>query len=361
MRRWLFLGLILSILALLGLGGYRLWERGWLPANQAADDWFEAKGEQTVLVQLPSDDGHHQNRMEWWYYNGHLETTSGKRYTFHYAMFLIHELAVHTVAHVSLTDHQRGLHFTDQTRTVGNPSRGTQNGFDFTLGDWRMTGSGGDDRLRVSSDEFSFNLELSEGAPPVMQGGTGLLDFDYAGESYYYSRPRMPVSGSLKVGELVEEVTGVAWFDHQWGDFDVFLLGWSWFAIQLEDGTDIMLYELFDRGGLPVLRSGSSTRDGQTRVLAGSDFQARVLEYWVSETTGIRYPIAWSIEIPDQGMSLRVTPLLRESEFDGRTTAYVVYWEGGVEISGSHQGRGFVELSGFGKPTSAPAAEPVVN
>ncbi len=317
------------------------------PANEASDDWFEAKGKPQVRVELPRDDAHHDSFMEWWYYNGHLESERGNQYSFHFTVFLVDNLTTHTVWHLSFVDHQTGRHYAEQKRSTGNPSRGIQNGFDFNLGNWRMTGGGGEDRLRVLTTDFSFNLELTEGAPPVMQGGTGLLDFGLAGESYYYSRPRMPITGTLKVGDLVEPVTGVAWFDKQWGDFEILGLGWSWFGIQLDDGTDIMLYELFDKGGLPVLRSGSSTRDGVTSVLSGDDFKVDVKDEWVSEATGIKYPIEWVVEIPDEDIRVNVTPIIRESEFDGRITAYVVYWEGAVKVTGSHQGRGFVELSGF--------------
>lgn len=339
--------LVFILLLVLGYTVYVFWDRGMFPANEASDDWYEVKGDPQVRVELPRDDAHHNNLMEWWYYNGHLEGEDGKQYSFHFAVFLVDTLTTHTVAHVSFTDHQTGRHFAEQKRATGNPSRGIQNGIDFNLGDWRMTGGGGDDRLRVLTQDFSFHLELAEGAPPVMQGGVGLLDFGLAGESYYYSRPRMPISGTLKVGERVESVSGVAWFDHQWGDFEILGLGWSWFAIQLDDGTDIMLYELFDKGGLPVLRSGSSTRDGVTRVLSGDDFKAIVTDEWVSEKTGTRYPMEWDVEIPDEGVRVTVTPVVRESEFDGRVTSYVVYWEGAVKVAGSHRGRGFVELSGF--------------
>ena len=344
----MIVGSLVSILLLVfGFVAYALWDGGMFPANEASEDWFEVKGRPQVMVELPRDDAHHDNLMEWWYYNGHLESEDGNQYSFHFTVFLVDTLSTHTVTHVSFVDHQTGRHYAEQKRSAGNPSRGIQNGFDFNLGDWQMTGGGGEDRLRVLTKDFSFNLELTEGVPPVMQGGTGLLDFGLAGKSYYYSRPRMPITGTLKVGDLVEKVSGVAWFDKQWGDFEILELGWSWFAIQLDDGTDIMLYELFDKGGLPVLRSGSSSRDGVTRVLTGDDFKATVKDEWVSEKTGIKYPIEWVVEIPYGNFDLHVTPVIRESEFNGRVTAYVVYWEGPVKVAGSHAGRGFVELSGF--------------
>ena len=52
----------------------------------------------------------------------------------------------------------------------------------------------------------------------------------------------MDATGSLTLGDETFDVTGTAWFDHQWGDFiAVGGGGWDWFAINLDDGTDLML------------------------------------------------------------------------------------------------------------------------
>ncbi len=346
------------LISALGYGTFDLWQRGLLPANQAAEDWYEAKSTQEVLVQLPRDDAPHTDYMEWWYYNGHLDAENGNRYSFHFAVFLINEMATHTVAHVSLLDQQTGKHYTDQKRTTGNPSKGTENGFDFALGDWHMAGSDGNDKLRVVTSDFSFNLRLRQSAPAVFQGGTGLLDFQLAGQSYYYSRPRMEIEGAIKAGDDIQKVQGLAWFDHQWGDFRVKQLGWDWFALQLDDGSDLMIYQLFDTSGLPVLRSGTYAKGGVTQVLGDADFKVTVNGHWVSGTTGIRYPADWTIDVPQQGISLRIAPVSADSEFDGRVTSYTVYWEGSVKVAGTHSGRGFVELSGYQKDSAAAAPEP---
>ena len=341
--------LSLVLLAAAGYGIYHLWQKGVLPANQASEDWYEAKSAQRLLVQLPRDDAPHSNAMEWWYYNGHLDAENGSHYSFHFVVFLVNQLATHMVAHVSLLDQQTGAHYTDQKRTTGTTPKGEGSTFELDLGDWHMSGRYGEDRLRVVTPDFSFNLRLRQSAPPVFQGGAGLLDFELAGQSYYYSRPRMDIDGVLKVNNDIHSVKGLAWFDHQWGDFEVNQLGWDWFALQLDDGADIMIYQLFDTGGLPVLRSGTYTKDGVTKVLSGADFKIVATGRWVSPRTGIGYPMGWTIDLPAQAVSLKVAPVSADSEFDGRTTSYKVYWEGAVRISGTQGGRGFVELSGYRK------------
>jgi predicted secreted hydrolase len=168
----------------------------------------------------------------------------------------------------------------------------------------------------------------------------------------------MEIEGAIKAGDDIQKVQGLAWFDHQWGDFRVKQLGWDWFALQLDDGSDLMIYQLFDTSGLPVLRSGTYAKGGVTQVLGDADFRVTVHGHWVSGTTGIRYPADWTIDVPQQGISLRIAPVSADSEFDGRVTSYTVYWEGSVKVAGTHSGRGFVELSGYQKDSAAAAPEP---
>ncbi|MCB1770775.1 MAG: hypothetical protein KDJ31_13925 [Candidatus Competibacteraceae bacterium] len=351
-RRMVFL----SLLALVGLlwGLHELWRQGLLPVNQTAADGYEVTYTATEQVKLPEDDAPHPHYMEWWYYSGHLWGSDQRRYSFHYALFVINSLATWTVAHASFLDQASGRHYTAQRRTAGKPTTDRPGQFAFQLGDWRMAGGDGRDTLQVNDPKFTLNLSLESREPPVLQGGTGLLDFQQAGSSYYYSRPRMRATGMAGLPGQMQQVTGQVWFDHQWGDFRPAALGWNWFALQLDNGANVMLYDLFDRNGKTVLRSGTYTLHGETVVLTDADFRLAATGQWTSPQTGATYPMGWTIVLPAQGINVTVTPVIKNSEFDGRTTSYLVYWEGAVTISGSHPGLGFVELSGYLQEPGAP-------
>lgn len=333
----------------------------WDHGSQRTADAFAVSGQASpatrVLVRLPEDDAPHQNYIEWWYYNSHLRAADGREFSFHYVFFLVNSVFSYTVAQTSLTDHQTGKHYTAQKETAGNPSAGTVRAFDFVLGDWVMAGSDGRDTLKVATADFAFDLRLTNVGPTVFQGGTGLLDFGQAGSSYYYSRPRMNVEGKLKFGTRSVPVTGVSWFDHQWGDFQTGALGWDWFALQLDDGADVMLYRLRDRHDTPVLYSGTYTRNGVTEVLTESDFNAESTASWRSKRTGISYATAWRVRIPRYTIDLKITPISQDCEMDARTTTYNTYWEGAVRLNGSHGGRGFLEVSPGGPSRPQAAAD----
>ena len=301
-------------------------------------------------IRLPADDAPHTTGMEWWYYNGHLQGAGGARFAYHVAIFLYDGMVRHTVFHAALTDLRTGKRYTRQIRTAGLPSDKNLPGYSFDYQGWRVSGSGGNHVVSIQEKDFALDLVLKDAAPPVLHqaAGTatpGVLDFGPGGVSYYYSRPRMQASGTVDVGGTRLPVQGDVWFDHQWGDFDGGGLAWNWFALQLDDGADVMLYQLFSGKGEPILTMGTVTRNQVTTPLSAADVGLRPVGAWASPRTGIRFPAEWELSLP-MG-TVRVRPVQADSEFDARQTTFNVYWEGAVRVSGAVQGKGFVEMSGY--------------
>lgn len=337
---------LIFLIFISGIGAWFFYEIMYI---KPADDWFETKATTSSKVLLPKDDAPHQAKMEWWYYNGHLTTESGKQYSFHYTAFIVTDLISHLVKHVSLSDHQTGQRFTDQRRTTVGVDfvSSASDRFDFKMDNWAMSGGNGHDQLNVTTDHFSFNLSLTSTLPPVLHGNEGIILLDQAGSSYYYSRTRMAISGTVKIGKRAEAVKGMAWFDHQWGDFTTNQLSWDWFSLQLDNGEDVMIYQLRDKTNQPVLYTGSITRNGITEILSDKDFTLVPGEKWVSKKTGHTYPISWTIHIPKKNIKIKTRGMIASSEFDARLTTYNAYWEGAVKIEGSHTGKGFMELYSY--------------
>jgi predicted secreted hydrolase len=308
---------------------------------------FKSNTETHSLIALPEDDAPHPFKMEWWYYNGHLLTPSGKKYSFHDSLFLINSGMSQMVNHVSLTDHQSGQHYIDQRSTAGNLSVGTVNRFDFTTDHWSLAGGNGVDKLIATTPDFSFNIDLTSTQTPVFHGKDGVISLGAAGSSYYYSRTRMAIVGTLNINGQSESVTGLAWFDHQWGDFSTTQLSWDWFSLQLDNQSDVMIYQLRDKANQPILYTGSYTKDGNTEILSSKDFTLTKGQQWHSSKTDINYPIAWKIVIPSKNMDLSTHSINNDSEFDASLTSYNVYWEGAIKVTGSHTGVGFMELNGY--------------
>ena len=190
----------------------------------------------------------------------------------------------------------------------------------------------------------------------------GFIDFGPAGGSYYYSRARSEASGTLLVDGREEAVEGTAWFDHQWGDFiAVGGGGWDWFAVNLDDGTDLALSLVRDRdGGYPLVYGTLATPDGRRRHLPGTAFTVHATGQWRSPRTGAEYPAGWRIEIPSEDLEIELIPTVADQELDTTATTGVLYWEGSQRVVATHLGnviggQGYVELTGYGRgPSDGP-------
>jgi predicted secreted hydrolase len=233
------------------------------------------------------------------------------------------------------------------------------------IGDWSAAAAPGGwpVRLRAGDGELGLDLALLPGKPPVLHGDQGLSrkSAEPGNASYYYSLTRMPVSGTVWAGGAAFPVDGLAWMDREWSTsaLGADLVGWDWFALQLDDGRELMLYRLRQRdGGVASTSQGTLVaRDGTTRALERDAVEVEVLDRWTSPRDGTRYPIRWRLRVPIAGLDLVVTPLLLDQELD----VAVRYWEGAVRVEGQAEGRpvgggGYVELVGYARAEGATEA-----
>jgi len=347
-------------------------------------------------VQLPADDAPHQRLTEWWYYTGHLQAADGSRYGFEFVVFRAQrgDFPVSWASHLAVTD-ERGQTFYYAQRSEVGPQvdvRATlssgPDAFAFAVGGgppaaasstpWVMRGGDGHDQLAASLSPpeaavagalggLGLRLTLDARKPAILHDGDGWIDFGVAGGSYYYSRTRLSASGELSLGSRTLQVSGEAWFDHQWGDFiAVGGGGWDWFAVNLDDGSDLTLSLVRDRDGTYPLVYGTYVRpDGTSEHLARDAFSVSVLGSWTSQRTGTRYPSGWRLEVPGAGLMVTLRPTVADQELDTRATTGVVYWEGSQVVSATRAGsplggQAYVELTGYGpgggSSTAAPSA-----
>ncbi len=318
---------------------------------------LEARPTPTLApVSLPADDAPHDVLTEWWYYTGHLQAPAGRSYGFELVFFQSRRDALPAIyaAHFAVTD-AAGQRFRYDQRFVTGSRAKVGPGYAISLGDWSLGGANGADGLRAAMNEYAIDLSLRSLKPAVLHNGSGIISFSAAGDSYYYSRTRSEVSGTLEDHGERLPVTGIAWMDHQWGNFiGTAEGGWDWFSVQLEDQTELMLFNLRSPEGSPAggYASFIDARGEQTTLPAGS-YATESLGQWTSPHTGITYPSGWRLRTTSPALELTLTPLLKDQELDTRGTTGVTYWEGASAVSGTAGGRpiagkAYVELVGYG-------------
>lgn len=154
----------------------------------------------------------------------------------------------------------------------------------------------------------------------------------------YRTYPRVRVTGRSEAGA---NLVGRAWVDHQWGDTSWFehhetgtLLGWDWFGITLDDGSDwLVTVHRGIRSGEPVC-GHVSTRDRHGNWRRSHDITLTPTRHWVSPRTRTRHPVAWTIELPKLNARFKFEPLADDQEVFTSNGARSV-WEGVGTITGA--------------------------
>jgi predicted secreted hydrolase len=309
--------------------------------------------------QFPRDHFEHQDfRTEWWYYTGNVFDRAGKRFGFELVFFRQGERhatgnkSAFTVqdlylAHAALTD-AAGKHFwyDERLNRAGPGVAGAS--FDKRRvwnGNWSSQWSGETQTLDALTDHFRLHLNLEPETPPVIQGENGISQ-KAAGKgraSHYVSFPLLRVSGTIGA----TEVTGRAWMDHEWFTEQLApdQVGWDWFSVQLDDRTELMLFELRHKDGSIDPYSSGTLIDpqGNPHHLRRGEFSLQPLSKWR------KYPVQWRIQVPSWHIDVTAGAVLPDQELRGAAGG-TRYWEGAVDFSGSQHGVGYLEMTGYEAP-----------
>ncbi len=331
-------------------GGKAPWPGPFTPASGATPT--------PAPVAFPRDEAPHPSLTEWWYYTGHLVADDGAKYGFESVIFqsIRNNIPAYYAAHAAVTDHQRGEFRYDQRtqQTAADQLSGaTDKGFDLRMGDWAWRGLNGTDHVATTAPGYALALDLTATKGPALHRG-GFIDYGPAGSTYYYSRTRLAVTGTIEDNGARKTVTGEAWFDHQWGNFlTVTAGGWDWFSANLADGSDFTVY-LIRGAGQQILGSLGTfvAADGVVTDIPFDQIAIAALDRWTSPHTGVVYPARWQVKLPGHGLDLTWTPVIDDQELDVRQSTGNIYWEGEVTIGGTRNGtpiggEGYVELTGY--------------
>lgn len=325
---------------------------------------------------FPADHGAHPGfRTEWWYFTGNVFDDDARHYGFELTIFRIalgapdpvaRESALATnavwMAHLTVTDTARRRFQAAERLSRGagglagaRPSDAIGAPIVVSVEDFSIAFRGDTVTLAASDGGFGIDLELS-GLERIVAQGNGGLDAkgpEPGNASYYFSAPRLAARGEIRSADAAPvAVEGAAWMDREWSTSALSpnVEGWDWFALQLDDGRDLMFYRLRGRdGGTSPFSGGSmSSAGGDVERLDAGSVELVATRQWNSRATNVAYPVAWRMTIPDEDLTLEIRPRLDDQELD----LSVRYWEGAVTVSGTASGEpidgvGYLELAGY--------------
>jgi predicted secreted hydrolase len=198
--------------------------------------------------------------------------------------------------------------------------------------------------LIASGADFGYTLRLDADRPLVLQGDAGYSRKSQRGQaSYYFSQPFFTATGSVTIDGKAAGVTGQAWMDREWSSQPLASdqTGWDWFSLHLNKGEKLMLFRLRQADGDNYCSGNWISPDGSSRQLLPA--QITMTPTALTEVEGRKLPTAWRIEIPELSLAIQ-SRALNEKSWMGTSFPY---WEGPIDFGGSHDGVGYLEMTGY--------------
>ncbi|MBL6982515.1 MAG: hypothetical protein ISR58_15150 [Anaerolineales bacterium] len=378
-RSKLFLGILL--IALVGLAlAWRI-TRGAESPPQTSSANFLSNTESPTNFQraegprqwdFPEDFGPHPDyQTEWWYYTGNLQSENGERFGYQLTFFrraLLPENSPQErdsawaadqvyMAHFALTDISTKEHYAFErfTRGAAGLAGAQANPYQVWLENWEVTlTNDGEYLIKAGQNDISIELILKDAKGPIFHGDQGYSQKgpEKGNASYYFSQTRLESQGIVQVAGEIFQVAGLSWMDHEFGTSALSegQVGWDWFSIQLEEDSELMVFQIRRAdGSIDPFSSGTwINAGGKTTQLDRDQFQIQVLDTWQSDTSGGEYPAKWNLVIPSLNLKLEIEPFVVDQEMN---VSYA-YWEGAVKVSGSVdgesvKGNGYLEMTGY--------------
>ncbi|MCU7555650.1 carotenoid 1,2-hydratase [Alteromonas sp. ASW11-19] len=307
---------------------------------------------------LPGDHrSHDAYQLEWWYLTLVLNDDQGEPFAAQFTLFRLltgpdnsdWSTAQTYMAHVSVHS-QRHHWFGERFARGGVGNAGIEEKpFAAFMDDWRWQATSHE--LFPSTLSFSpaagvqLTLDLTQHGPYAMHGDNGYSEKSADGRfrSYYYSQPFIQASGTLTLPSGQHSVSGNGWFDHEWTSAlaDQDALGWDWFSLHLDNGDKIMAFRMHVNDATPYVTGTYVTREGQSHHLDSNDIDLQPTA--TLSVAGRTMPLNWHMVIPSEQVDIQLIPF----KTDQYNRAQFPYYEGRMQVSGTHAGSGFMELTGY--------------
>lgn len=344
-----------------------------LPVAFAQDNFWQT-AQPNYRFNFPRDEASHPDyRIEQWSYSGQLSASAGRRFGYQLkfiragvsykpdnpSRWAVRDLFVTQLAVTDVDGQQFKTAERINRAGIGWAGAATE-GFRLWNDDWEARQDKTMTLLRAieSEDGIGLELALEAGRAPVAHGEDGVFQkgFLALNASHFYSLPRMPARGVLLFDGQRFEVSGTSQLDHEFGTsfLEEGQAGWDYFLIELEDGSDLLIYQLrlTDGSRDQYFIATLINADGSRESLKSDEFAMQTLARWTSPASGGNYPVQWRVKIPGRQIELEAKAAMDNQEFQAAQSIGVTYWKGLIDVSGKRNGqpisgKGFLEMTGY--------------
>ncbi len=313
--------------------------------------------ERGIDLQFPRDHAAHpEYRIEWWYVTANAVSQTGEPIGLQWTLF---RSALKPNENDGWTSPQLWMghaavttkhdHFSTERLSrggIGQAGAEINGTFEAWIDDWHLSGM--DDyskmSMRATSPEFAYDVELTANGPLVFHGDNGFSVKSSAGQaSYYYSQPFYDLGGTLEIEDQTYQITGHAWLDREWSSqpLSETQTGWDWFSLSFDDGTKMMGFSLRQTKGENFVSGTWIEPDGTTTMLGPETLSLTPISRTSEGAPSL--PTVWTVSVPSQDVNVTAKALNSNSWM----ATSIKYWEGPVVVEGSHNGVGYLEMTGY--------------
>ena len=309
-------------------------------------------------------------RQEWWYLTATLTTEDGQSLASQWTLFRRTVDDKHWYfAHAALADTKsHNTAYRNGREEFGNVNISTEP-FKATIDDWQWQSTSTllparlvygsavgsitseadsliNEKAVVTATEnhWQVELNLSTKQDYFLQGENGfsLKHPSLNIASHYYSQPFIEVTGKVYWQGKWQKVTGQAWFDREWASqmLGQDQQGWDWFSLRLNENIALMVFRVRSDSE-DFFYASIMARNGEIRSIASHEIS--LISHNYNAASDSPYPQSFSLVIAREGIDIKVQ-VVNEQQI---MRFGIEYFEGMVTFSGSHQVRGFVEMTGY--------------
>ena len=302
--------------------------------------------------QFPQDHGPHPFfRIEWWYVTAVMTGEDGETYGAQWTLFRNairptgRDDAQIWLGHAAVSTPEGHFHAERLARGGTGQAEVSASPLRAVIEEWAMEGNDPNAvRVTAQGTDFAYDLGLNADRPFVAQGIDGFSQKSPSGlASHYYSQPFYEVTGTITIPGGTVRVTGNAWMDREWSSqpLEPTQTGWDWISLHLDGGEKLMGYRLRDNSGDDYVVGTWIAEDGTPAPLAPGELTMQPTDWARVENRDV--PVAWDVTLVNRGLEITVTAIYPQSWMP----TLVPYWEGPVRVTGTHDGRGYLEMTGY--------------
>ena len=333
----------------------------------------DATNQDNDQVILPHDDGVVSEIVQWWYWTGHLVTDDETiALGYEVCFFMVAESG--NLVQIGITDVKNKNFYFDEYLSTTPPDM-TPNKFNLAASNGIAIAHGGNGIDYILSEPtgcpYKLELNLQQTIPTTMHYGGIRHNYSFGGNTKYYSRTVMNTTGTITdktnpSAPVVKNISGNTWFDRQYGGLLLAISkGWQWFAIEIYNVGQIMLFDF--NGNITNELNGSFTDTTGNSFEFSNLTVTDVGNGWVSPNSSCKYPNVWEVRFPiNQSGTIGTYLLMPEVANQELLVHYSPrYWEGTCNVYNNTSqnleaiktgtnlssvtilGKAYVELNGF--------------